>query len=57
MPHREGLVHPGECGRGDQHWETPCPAVEGLEMFDSQRAAVAPALEDLSPALKWQYFN
>lgn len=59
MPHRAGslsrggLVHPGGCGRGDQSWETPCPAMEGLELFGSQQAAMAPALGDLPPALKW----
>lgn len=63
MPHqegslrREGLVHPGGCGRGDQHWENPFPAMEGLELSGSQRAAMAPALGDHSPALNWQYFN
>lgn len=53
MPHWEGLVHPGGCGRGDQHWETPCPAMEGLELFGPQQTAMAPALGDLSLPLKW----
>lgn len=54
---REGLGHPGGYGRGEQHWGTPCPAMEGLELLGSQQAAMAPALGDLAPALKWRYFN
>lgn len=53
QPEQGRLVHPGGCGRGDQSWETPCPAMEGLELFGSQQAAMAPALGDLPPALKW----